>query len=107
MAITEATAWVQARGFSTHKIGLRSSAHMELWFNKAHWHGTIALKALEWHTCHMLVAAACCADLMLPAGDTITHHAMRRFRATKTPIARYLFLRDLQVHCWQHALPVP
>jgi len=27
----------------------------------------------------------------------VTHHAMRRFRATKTPIARYLFLRDLQL----------
>lgn len=27
----------------------------------------------------------------------MTHHAMKRFRATKTPIARYLFLRDLQL----------
>jgi malic enzyme len=27
----------------------------------------------------------------------VTHHAMRRFRATKKPIARYLFLRDLQL----------
>jgi malate dehydrogenase (oxaloacetate-decarboxylating)(NADP+) len=31
------------------------------------------------------------------AGNTVTHHAMKRFRATKTPIARYLFLRDLQL----------
>lgn len=53
---------------------------------------------LAMHACmHMLLSLTLTGAFPIPAGNTVTHHAMKRFRATKTPIARYLFLRDLQV----------
>lgn len=38
-----------------------------------------------------------CTGMASPAGNTVTYHALRRFRSTKSPIQKYLFLRDLQL----------
>jgi hypothetical protein len=43
---------------------------------------------------HLLLPASSVSG---PAGNTVTYHALRRFRSTRKPIQKYLFLRDLQL----------